>query len=192
MQFRALKERPVFLYFHGNAGNRASPKRIETYRVCCLAKPLSSANVLQNLSERLNVNVLTIDYRGFGNSEGSPTENGLALDARAAWNWLLAEGVDAKNIILLGHSLGTGVAARLARDLSNDSPVSMQPRGIILQAPYAYVFVTLNSIIKRLVQRNSSIPDVAFEFRVFQAIPLLYPIQFFPSLESKFCCVSQH
>jgi pimeloyl-ACP methyl ester carboxylesterase len=77
IQDKALKERPVFLYFHGNAGNRAAPKRIETYR---------------NLSDRLNVNVLTIDYRGFGNSEGSPTEEGLATDARATWDWLIENG----------------------------------------------------------------------------------------------------
>ena len=91
----------------------------------------------QILTERLNVNVVAIDYRGFGNSEGTPTEDGLALDARAAWDWLMDQGVHAGNIVLLGHSLGTGVATRLARDLSKDPMVSIQPRGLILQAPYA-------------------------------------------------------
>ena len=47
------------------------------------------------------------------------------------------QGVHAGNIVLLGHSLGTGVATRLARDLSKDPMVSIQPRGLILQAPYA-------------------------------------------------------
>ena len=72
----ALTQRPVFIYFHGNAGNRAAPARIETYK---------------RLSERLDVNILTIDYRGFGNSEGSPSEEGLALDARAAWDYLISQ-----------------------------------------------------------------------------------------------------
>ncbi|KAI9364980.1 Alpha/Beta hydrolase protein [Zopfochytrium polystomum] len=98
-QLQALKERPVFLYFHGNAGNRAAPRRIDTYR---------------GISERLNANVLAIDYRGFGDSQGTPTEDGLAKDARAAWDYLTIEcGVAADQIILIGHSLGTGVAARL-------------------------------------------------------------------------------
>ncbi|KAI8847981.1 Alpha/Beta hydrolase protein [Chytridium lagenaria] len=106
LQNQALKDRPVVLYFHGNAGNRAAPNRIETYK---------------NFSEKLNLNVVTIDYRGFGNSEGTPSEDGLALDARAAWDWLLQRGVPPSNIILVGHSLGTGVATRLARDLSDDN-----------------------------------------------------------------------
>ncbi|KAJ3106344.1 hypothetical protein HDU97_006542 [Phlyctochytrium planicorne] len=153
VQLQALRDRPVVLYFHGNAGNRASPKRIETYR---------------NFADKLNVNVLAIDYRGFGNSQGSPTEEGLALDARAAWDWLTERGVLPQNIILLGHSLGTGVATRLARDLSIAHPTEphLLPRTLILQAPYA------------------SIPDVAFEFRTFQVLPILKPVNYLPSLKS--------
>ena len=67
-------------------------------------------------------------------------------------------------IILLGHSLGTGVATRLARDLEREG---IYPRGLILQAPYI------------------SIPDVAFEFRMFQLIPLLLPVRYIPFLEGK-------
>ncbi|KAJ3410911.1 hypothetical protein HDV05_003042 [Chytridiales sp. JEL 0842] len=116
---------------------------------------------MQNLGDIMNVNVLAIDYRGFGNSEGSPSEEGLAKDARAAWDWVVSHGVPAEQIVLLGHSLGTGVATRLARDLSKEG---IHPKGLILQAPYV------------------SIPDVAFEFRVFQALPLLAPVAYVPAL----------
>ena len=47
------------------------------------------------------MNVLAIDYRGFGNSEGSPTEDGLALDARAAWDYLMAHKGDRIYIFIL-------------------------------------------------------------------------------------------
>jgi abhydrolase domain-containing protein 12 len=167
LQISALKKRPVFIYFHGNAGNRAAPARIETYK---------------RLSERLDVNILTIDYRGFGNSEGSPSEEGLALDARAACDYLISNNgtyytffyidtqnysnnlciVDPKNIYILGHSLGTGVATLLARDLGRGG---IAAGGLILQAPYI------------------SIPDVAFEFNVFQLVPLLKPVSLVPALE---------
>ncbi|KAJ3133525.1 hypothetical protein HK101_004458, partial [Irineochytrium annulatum] len=147
----ALRSRPVFLYFHGNAGNRASPKRIETYR---------------NFAEKLNVNVVAIDYRGFGDSEGTPSEEGLARDARAAWDWLVKEKeVPPSNICLVGHSLGTGVATRLAHDLAQDH---IEPRALILQAPY------------------SSIPEVAFEFRTFQILPILQPVAYLSPALHKF------
>ncbi|KAJ3128023.1 hypothetical protein HK100_009418 [Physocladia obscura] len=147
IQKRALLERPVFLYFHGNAGSRASPNRIATYR---------------NLSERLNANVIAIDYRGFGDSEGSPTEEGLAIDAKAIYDWIINQGVSHDQIILLGHSMGTGVAARLARDLERNN---VTPRGLILQAAY------------------TSIADAALEYNAFQVLPLLLPVKLFPQLE---------
>lgn len=57
---------------------------------------------------RLNANVLAIDYRGFADSTGTPSEEGLLIDARAAWDWLLSKG----------HSLGTDVAAKVAAQLA--------------------------------------------------------------------------
>ena len=68
-------------------------------------------------------------------------------------------------MFILGHSLGTGVATRLARDLSKEN---IAAGGLILQAPYI------------------SIPDVAFEFNVFQLVPLLKPVSLFPSVQGNF------
>lgn len=49
--------------------------------------------LLQKIGDKFpNVNVITIDYRGFGNSEGTPSEEGLRMDARATWDWLRQRG----------------------------------------------------------------------------------------------------
>lgn len=70
-------------------------------------------------------NVVAVDYRGFADSTGSPTEKGLVTDARATYDWVSAKikaaGGDAeKNIILVGHSLGTGVTSALAAQLAGE------------------------------------------------------------------------
>ena len=65
---------PFLLYFHGNAGTRALKYRTETYKSLFNAFPLSE--------------LLVIDYRGFGDSEGTPSEQGLLQDALTAWNYV--------------------------------------------------------------------------------------------------------
>ena len=70
---------------------------------------------------RLGANVLALDYRGFADSEGTPTEEGLRQDARAAWQWLIDQGADPDDIVLVGQSLGTAVATNLAQDLAAES-----------------------------------------------------------------------
>lgn len=64
----------------------------------------------------MSANVIAIDYRGFGDSDGVPTEAGLVKDARAAWDWIKARSGDQK-VMVMGQSLGTGVAAKLTEDL---------------------------------------------------------------------------
>jgi fermentation-respiration switch protein FrsA (DUF1100 family) len=91
--------RAVVLFLHGNAGNIAG-------RAPFLAHVQS-----------LGVSVLALDYRGYGRSEGSPTESGVIADARAARAWLTKKaGVDLSQIVLWGESLGCGVAIELAGD----------------------------------------------------------------------------
>lgn len=101
----ALRLFPTIIFFHGNAGTRAVSFRIQTYK---------------GFASRLNSNVLVVDYRGFADSEGTPSESGLNLDAHAAWDWAVQNGADAADLILVGQSLGTAVATGLARDLSNE------------------------------------------------------------------------
>lgn len=58
-----------------------------------------------------------IDYRGFGDSTGSPSEKGLRIDANAAWDWVKSMGAEDDNVVVIGHSLGTSAAAMLGEDL---------------------------------------------------------------------------
>ena len=62
-------------------------------------------------------NVLMVDYRGYGASEGTPSETGLYLDARASYAYLLGQGVEPSDIVVYGFSLGSGVAVDLASKL---------------------------------------------------------------------------
>ncbi|MEG3147330.1 alpha/beta fold hydrolase [Sphingomonas sp. RT2P30] len=72
--------------------------------------------------------LLLSEYRGFGGNPGKPSEQGLYRDARAAWGWLRAKGVAPDRIVLLGYSLGSGVAAQLA--------LEHPPRALVLVAGY--------------------------------------------------------
>ena len=62
----------------------------------------------------IDLNILIISWRGFSGNKGKPTEKNLYHDAQEAVKWLKAQGLDNKNIILYGESLGTGVATELA------------------------------------------------------------------------------
>lgn len=86
----------VFLLCHGNAGNISH--RLGQY-----------AALLE-----LGVSVLAFDYRGYGRSEGRPSEPGTYADAQAAYGWLREKGFPPRKIIVLGESLGGGVATELA------------------------------------------------------------------------------
>jgi uncharacterized protein len=64
--------------------------------------------------QKRGLGVLLVEYRGYGSSKGTPTEEGLYLDAKAALDALMAEGVGPEQVVLSGTSLGTGVAAEMA------------------------------------------------------------------------------
>jgi fermentation-respiration switch protein FrsA (DUF1100 family) len=93
----APNARVTLLWFHGNAGN------LENRR-----------DMLDGL-RLLPAQVLVIDYRGFGKSDGSPDEQGIYRDGRAAYDWLVqTRQVPPQRIVLLGESLGGAVACELA------------------------------------------------------------------------------
>jgi fermentation-respiration switch protein FrsA (DUF1100 family) len=85
----------TLLYLHGNAGNLAN-----------------RSDVLVQLTAT-GAHVLALDYRGYGQSDGSPSEAGVYLDARAAYDWAVARA-PGSSLWLLGESLGGGVACELA------------------------------------------------------------------------------
>jgi hypothetical protein len=101
----------TIVVFNGNAGNRA------------FRAPLAAA-----LSEA-GFSVLVWDYRGFAGNPGSPSEEGLAADARAVRRYIESRwDVDPTRLVYFGESLGSGVAIRLALE----SP----PAALILRSPY--------------------------------------------------------
>ncbi|MFQ5894834.1 MAG: alpha/beta hydrolase [Nitrospinota bacterium] len=106
---------PSLLWFHGNAGNISH--RLEN---------------LAHIRARLGLHVFIVDYRGYGQSEGSADEEGTYRDARAALRALRAQrGVDPSRIILFGRSLG----AALAVELALHEPFY----GLILESPFLNV-----------------------------------------------------
>jgi fermentation-respiration switch protein FrsA (DUF1100 family) len=101
----------TIVVFNGNAGNRS-------YR----------ADLAIRLAAE-GFSVLLFDYRGFGGNDGSPTEEGLAIDARAARAYVLSRpGIDASRIVYFGESLGSGVAVRLAE--------AHPPLALVLRSPF--------------------------------------------------------
>jgi uncharacterized protein len=100
------------LYLHGNAGNLADRSEL----IAGLA--------------RLGENLLAIDYRGYGNSEGEPSEAGLYLDAHAAYDWLVAQSAP-EHVVVIGKSLGGGPATELA--------VTRAIGGLVLEATFTSI-----------------------------------------------------
>lgn len=83
-------------------------------------------SLYSSLSIRLAANVLAIDYRGFGDSTGTPSEAGLLKDGRAAWDWLIDHGAKAGFIVIMDHSLGTSVSALLSEQLASEGGCSIR------------------------------------------------------------------
>ncbi len=106
--------RGTALFFHGNAGNISH--RLPTLE----------------MFHQMGLNALIIDYRGYGNSEGSPSEKGTYRDAEAAWEHLVKDrGEPPGRIVIFGRSLGGGVASWLA--------VAKQPAAVILESAFTSV-----------------------------------------------------
>lgn len=124
---------PVILYLHGNGGSLA-------HRVSRFRRLIDDGTGLVALS-----------YRGYGGSDGSPTEQGLIADARAAYDFARTTYPDSK-IVLWGESLGSGVAVAIAGE--------KDVAAVILEAPF------------------TSAADVAFAAYPFLPVSLLMKDQF--------------
>jgi pimeloyl-ACP methyl ester carboxylesterase len=99
------------LVANGNAGNRAA------------RAPLAEALAAEGFA------VLLFDYRGYGGNAGTPTADGLALDVRASYRFLIDEaGVPRDRLVYFGESLGAAVVTELATEHS--------PAGLVLRSPF--------------------------------------------------------
>jgi len=102
------------LYLHGNAGN------------------VSHRYEIVESFAALPANVLALDYRGYGRSEGAPSEEGLYRDARAAFDYLTkTRGVAANRVVVYGESLGGAVAVDLASEV--------RPCALVVQSSFTSI-----------------------------------------------------
>lgn len=112
-QTNAPRRNLAFLICHGNGGN--------------ISHRLDMTEALLETG----ANVLLFDYRGYGKSSGKPSEQGTYSDAQAAYHWLRQAGFSENKIVVLGESLGGGVASELA--------VRERLGGLILQSTFTCI-----------------------------------------------------
>ncbi|KAL8719627.1 MAG: hypothetical protein Q9181_008040 [Wetmoreana brouardii] len=152
--FQLLHDDPearLVIHFHGAAGTIGSGYRVPNYRALSAGQPRK-------------IHVLTFDYRGFGRSQGTPSEPGLCSDAIAAVDWAMnVAGIPSSRILIFGQSIGTAVSlAVLEHYASQSPPVSFA--GSILVAPFTDVATLVST------------------YSVAGTIPILSPVARFPSI----------
>lgn len=139
---RSAGNRGSVIVFNGNAGNRAN------------RLPLGQA-----LAEA-GYSVLLTDYRGFGGNRGTPSESGLAIDARAALDYM-ADRVGTDRLVYYGESLGAGVGIGLAAE--------EPPAALILRSPFTsladvasvhYPFLPASLLLIDRYENSARIRDV--------------------------------
>ncbi|XP_063146619.1 protein ABHD12B [Candoia aspera] len=112
-------DNPIIIYLHGNGGTRATSHRV---------------NFIKAMSDG-GFHVLAVDYRGYGDSSGEPSEKGFTTDVLCLYDWVKARSGNSL-VIFWGHSLGTGIATNTARKLKEQG-ISVD--AIILEAPYTSI-----------------------------------------------------
>jgi hypothetical protein len=143
---------PTIVYLHGNTGN------------------------LGDRSERLaeflktGMGLMAVSYRGFGDSEGKPSKNGMYNDARSAISYLLKhKNIKISDIVLYGESLGSGVASKMAREYPS-------VRALVLEAPYTsiadraaelYPYAPVRWILKDNFNNKKNLPKVHVPLLLF-------------------------
>mmetsp|Transcript_69471 Transcript_69471/g.137362 ORF Transcript_69471/g.137362 Transcript_69471/m.137362 type:complete len:353 (+) Transcript_69471:125-1183(+) len=140
------EQAPTILFFHANAGNIGL--RVPNFA---------------HIVEKLHANIFALDYRGYGHSDGTPSEDGLIEDAICAWRWLCDAGsagrLDVQRVFVFGRSLGGAVAVALAHELQerskaklskttevDEAETPLRPCGIILEN----TFVSISAVVDAL------------------------------------------
>lgn len=148
LNFRLLRENPnarLVLYFHGTSGTMASGWRPDSYRSLYSADPV-------------NTHVLSFDYRGYGESTGSPSEQGIIIDAITVANWAIhTAGIPPERIVIFGQSLGSAVAIALVNEVAQMKP-AIHFAGLVVTATFA------------------DIPQLTATYRIGGFIPVLSPV----------------
>jgi len=135
---------PTLLFFHGNAGN--------------ISGRLESTQQFHNLG----LNVLIVDYRGYGQSTGSPSEAGLYKDAAACWAHLTDErGIAPADIVVFGRSMGGGPATWLA---ARHPPGALILESVFTNVPdvgaHHYSFLPVRALATNQFDNESRVPEI--------------------------------
>ena len=139
-----IENSKTILFFHGNAGSLEN----RTYKL--------------NHFKDLNLNFLIIAWRGFNGNSGKPNEIGLYEDAKSAIRWLKKQGIEEKNIILYGESLGTAVVVEVAQNKNY--------AGVILESPFTsmvnmgkkyYPFFPVSFLLKDKFESHKKINNIS-------------------------------
>lgn len=129
------------IFFHGNGGN------------------ISHRRDSIKIFNRLGLNILIIDYQGYGKSEGSADEAATYDDAFTAWNYLIGEKkASPEEITIFGRSLGGGVASRLALDVN--------PRALILES----TFSSINDMAELFIPLMSKVLYVRYQYNTLERV----------------------
>ncbi|KAI0452651.1 Alpha/Beta hydrolase protein [Xylaria acuta] len=148
--FKILKEDPdahLVISFHGNAGHIAQGLRTEHFHT---------------LTDTSNFHILSIDYRGYGKSSGSPSEFGVIQDGIATIDWAMnVAGVSPDRIVVMGQSLGTAVTTGVVKHFAT---IGIEFAGVVLIAGF------------------SNVPTLLSRYRGAGFIPVLSPLRPIPPL----------
>ena len=138
-----LKKYKTIVFFHGNAGS--------------LENRIHKLNHFRDM----DVNFLIIAWRGFSGNKGKPSEKGLYEDGKSAINWLLDKGVEEKDIVIYGESLGTGVATHLSQNRNFG--------GLILETPFTsmidaakefYPYIPVGLLLKDKFENKKKVRNI--------------------------------
>ncbi|KAF8851394.1 abhydrolase domain-containing protein [Acephala macrosclerotiorum] len=154
LAFKLLRDDPgarLILHMHGAGGTVGSGYRVPNYQALSAGQPRK-------------IHVLTFDYRGFGRSSGTPTENGVLLDALTVVEWAInTAGIPPSRILIFAQSMGTAVSIAIQNQYAQQSPPVVFA-GAVLVAP----FVDIATLVST--------------YRVAGTIPILSPLAKFSTV----------
>eukprot|EP01080_Neovahlkampfia_damariscottae_P008962 gene8962-911_t len=154
LDLEAYNKTPTIIYFHGNAGNISHRLR----------------NVAE-LYRELKCNILLVEYRGYGISEGYPSEEGLKLDAEAIEYIFHRTDLNSQNIFVFGRSLGSAVALSVA------SKYQKQIKGLIVENAFTDIGDMIDLLFPafkfaKFLSRNQWKNNVVV--KTFKTLPILF------------------
>ncbi|KAK6528138.1 hypothetical protein TWF281_009389 [Arthrobotrys megalospora] len=154
LAFKLLRDDPdaiLVLHMHGAGGTVGSGYRTPNYRALSAGRPDK-------------IHVLTFDYRGFGRSTGSPSEQGILLDGLAVVDWATRiAGVPPERILIFCQSMGTAVTSAIINHFALESPPTIFAGTVFVAA-----FV--------------DVPTLVATYRIAGTIPILGPLARFPTV----------